>query len=232
MDETIMFGFRISIYVPKKYKDIDIIMEDQLTPLIPYSDYVMYWPRCIILGKNTFNLNLHTDTFFVSDKESTTLISIEKATLSVEPTDEGFDVYFNIDIKADGYDSVWRIHTLHVSVNKNEWNTGTIFFSSKYRKDNPRLFKPEIVKDFKRRTPHNILKAFKDDNDILDWIIEQTKEEPKTSIDAKLDGEEMFDSDQLDKLAEQINDICNDMCNDIANKYSNFNLEEGNNNEK
>lgn len=48
-------------------------------------------------------------------------------------------------------------------------------FSSKYRRNDPELFKNEIIKSFKKQTPNGIIKSFKNDDEIWEFIMCQNE---------------------------------------------------------
>lgn len=189
LDEAKTKKAKVYIHIPKMCKDLIKIIDQDL------EDYDNY--KIIIEGDSATNIAIHAESFC-------DIYVKEVQTLSIIIYEHTVEVLLHLYTNVAGCEGVW-IHTLNISsIPKNEYEHEGIF-SSVYRKEYPELFKEEMIKDFKKVTPRALLKAFKDDEDIWDYIMTQNSWEASVKVKDE-NGHEYtgtFD-DQMKDIAKDI----------------------------
>lgn len=82
-----------------------------------------------------------------------------------------------------GYEKIGNKINLSAYIQNSQFDFYCNEFSYNYlwnpaRKDNPELFRDDIIKDFRKNNPKNIVSTFRDDNDIWDYIMQQGEWDP------------------------------------------------------
>lgn len=146
-------GCKIVIHIPKLTKDLKITLENDIEEFVRINK--IEYPVCkIITERSGPSFKVHGKNWSFVNDSITDIVNIVYS-------NKGIHISYSIfDVKYSNY----TYHELRISKKPGAVRT-------KPQRDNPELFKDLIIKQFKEATPDGILKAFKNDNEIWDYIL-------------------------------------------------------------
>ena len=195
---------KVFIHIPKICRDLQKIIIKSIETISDKISYkYKYGYKILIDGNNATNICTGSKLYTGLARAGITLST--EATVSINTNNYKLDAVLNMNTYTEQkYNGHWEINLAHLDISKLDFNLEGVF-SSKYRKDDPELFKDLIIKDFKQNTPKGIIKSFKNDDDIWDYIMEENEWE-RTVTMKSVDGIEYNGSfdDQMKQIVGEI----------------------------
>lgn len=180
---------KVYIHVPKMCKDLIKVIDQDLNL---YDNY-----RIVIDNGDGTRITINGESFNGFTVKGPQMLSFEVNRHAVV-------IKLYIHTLLFDCEGEWT-HILSKSfIPKNEYEHEGVF-SSVYRKEDPELFKEDIINDFKKATPRGILKSFENDEDIWDYVMMQNSWVSLVKMKTE-DGTEFTGTfeEQMNELAKDI----------------------------
>lgn len=192
---------KVYIHIPKICSDLKKIIINEIDNKYKY--------KILIEGNNATKFSTERGIYRKCRREC--IISdvplTSDATLSIDVQNFNLVAELNMLTFNEGHNGIWKINLVNLPIHKSDFNREGVF-SSKYRTENPDLFRDEIIKDFKRKTPKGIINSFINDDDIWDYIMEKNEWENTVKM-KNSDGVE-YNGSFEDQMKQVVGEIINE----------------------